>query len=291
MEDVRRIARPRDGVLGDAHHGEVRTACRERLLELGFDTEEVPFEEESAAFGALHGINVIGRRRPEGATGPALLLGAHYDSVSRCDGADDNSSGVAAVLEAARVLSEVELTSPLVVACWDLEEWGLLGARNWARAHRDEVGLALNLESVGVRKREADTQEIPPGLAFGFPLEALAVTFAGSRGDFIALVADERASQASEVLALAAQELAVPTVRLTLGDGQKNEDTYSDLRRSDHAAFWEVDVPAVMITDTAEFRNPHYHCTNGPDAVSDLDAGFLTAVTTLTARAVMSLQQ
>lgn len=289
MDDVREIAAPRDGVTDEPHHDVVRALCRERLTALGFTVEEHAFEEESPVFGPQEGVNVIGRLTPDGAHGPALLLGAHYDSVAGCAGADDNASGVAALFEAARLLSTKPPSTPLIAACWDLEEWGLLGARNFAREHAAEVGRVLNLESVGVRKLETGTQEVPPGLALGFPLESLGVTLAGNKGDFIALVADEHGAELSAALEQGARELELPTVRLTVGDGQKKEDAYADLRRSDHAAFWDVDVPAVMITDTAEFRSEHYHCIEGVDDVDDLDGAFLADVTTMLVRAVASV--
>ena len=64
--------------------------------------------------------------------------------------------------------------------------------------------------------------------------------------------------------------------------GLETSSLLSELRRSDHASFWDAGVPAMMLTDTAEFRNPHYHCSGGEDVVSDLDPAFAARVVAAT---------
>jgi hypothetical protein len=63
----------------------------------------------------------------------------------------------------------------------------------------------------------------------------------------------------------------------------------ADLRRSDHASFWDAGYPALMLTDTSEFRNLHYHCQGGPDVVADLDHRFATQVLAATVGAAAGL--
>jgi len=69
------------------------------------------------------------------------------------------------------------------------------------------------------------------------------------------------------------------------GGGQGPDRRQIQLRRSDHAAFWEAGFPALFITDTGEFRNDHYHCLGGPDEVADLDVDFAVGVTRATVEA------
>ena len=81
---------------------------------------------EREAYGT--GVNVIGVLDGTSAPAEQVVISAHYDSVANCPGADDNGSGVAGVLEAARVLSTSQHKRTLVVACWDEEEKGLIGS-------------------------------------------------------------------------------------------------------------------------------------------------------------------
>src|SRR5690606_6446465 len=103
----------------------VQDLCADRLTELGY---EVTLHN----YGS--GVNVIGRR--PGATAPdeIVMVGAHYDHIDDCRGADDNASGVAAALEIARVLATVETQRTTMIACWDQEELGLIGSEAFVTA-------------------------------------------------------------------------------------------------------------------------------------------------------------
>ena len=72
--------------------------------------------------------------------------------------------------------------------------------------------------------------------------------------------------------------MSLSTVVLPVPEGLKKSSTISALRRSDHASFWDVDYPAIVLGDTAEFRNPYYHCDKGLDEVADLDLDFATMI-------------
>jgi hypothetical protein len=67
-------------------------------------------------------------------------------------------------------------------------------------------------------------------------------------------------------------------VRLEVPDRLKNAFAARNLQRSDHAPFWRRDVPAMMLTDTANFRNPRYHCAEGADSVDSIDPAFVAKV-------------
>ena len=68
------------------------------------------------------------------------------------------------------------------------------------------------------------------------------------------------------------------SVIIDLPAGTETSDLFGDLRRSDHAAFWDAGYAAVFITDTSEFRNPHYHCVGGPDEIADLSEEFAVGI-------------
>jgi Zn-dependent M28 family amino/carboxypeptidase len=204
--------------------------------------------------------------------GPYLLLGAHYDSVPGTPGADDNASAAAAVLECARLLRGGGAGRVMFVF-FNREEDGLLGSREFVAGlpgRGRAVGEAHVFEMVGFRTRAPGSQRLPPGLPG---------VVAPDTGDFLGLIANRRSNAAAEdLLGLAATYLpGFPVLALKTYFGV--ERLLGHLHRSDHAPFWAAGLPAVMWTDTSEFRNPHYHRpTDTPDT---LDYDFLADVTRL----------
>lgn len=214
-------------------------------------------------------------------SGPYLLLGAHYDSVPGCPGADDNASAVAVCLECARLLTKHKVGSTMIVL-FNREEDGLLGSSEFVAGLRRnlpwKVEEAHIFEMVGYCSHAAGSQRKPPGL----PLVP-----APDVGDFLGLLANRHSNGvAEELLKLAATYIPQsPVVALKTYLGV--EKYLGHLQRSDHAPFWTARIPAIMWTDTSEFRNPHYHqATDTPDS---LDYDFMSQVTKLAlARAVTS---
>lgn len=246
--------------------------CASVLGELGFDLE-------LHAYGS--GTNVVGTLQGSGTARRAVVISAHYDSVEGCAGADDNASGVAGALGVARALATGSWTHDLVVACWDQEESGLIGSRAWAARAVDAgtaIDVAVSLEMIGYTDDAPDSQQLPSGVAVAFPDALAQVEANGLRGDFIALVSDPGALPMAEALAQHAPS-SLPTVRLDVPPSLVGSPLLSDLSRSDHASFWERGVPAVMVTDTANFRYGGYHCGDGPDTTSRLDLAFAADVT------------
>lgn len=270
QRDLTTVAAPRPP--GSPHHAAVRDLCAARLTSLGFTVERHDFGG---------GVNVVGVRPGADPAAPRVLVSAHYDHVAGCAGADDNASGVAGALEAARVLAQGRYDRTLVVACWDDEEGGLVGSTAYARraqSRGERVAVSYVFEMIGFRSTEPDSQRLPPGFSLLFSRQAAQVAENGNRGDFITLIADEGARDAAASLTRAAEAESLPSVTLSLTAAQTNSPLFGVLQRSDHAAFWRVGYPAIQITDTAEFRNPRYHCMAGPDTVESLDLDFMTRV-------------
>lgn len=268
--DLARVATPRPP--GSAHHDAVRDLCADRFAALGYTVER-------HAYGT--GTNVLGVKPGADATAGRVIVSAHYDHIEGCPGADDNGSGVAGLLEAARVLATGSYQRTLVVACWDEEERGLVGSRAYAtraRAAGESIAVAYAFEMIGYRSSEPNSQRLPTGLNLVFPRQAAQVRENEYRGDFIALIADERAREPAAALERSAAAVSLPTVSLPLTTGQTRSALYGDLQRSDHASFWNADYPAVQITDTAEFRNARYHCRSGQDTPDTLDPTFMRQV-------------
>ncbi len=259
----------------EPHWQVVQDHLAEQLAEFGYEVELDVYDT---------GINVIGRLRGT-LGGSDVLVSAHYDSVFNCQGADDNASGVAGALEAARVLAMGEYEQDLVIAFWDQEEVGLIGAASYverAVERGDDIAALYNLEMIGYTDDTPNAQTIPAGFDLIFPVGYAQIEDNEFRGDFITLVADDLIADGAAAMVAQAERLELPVVHLELDADLKNNPLLSDLRRSDHSPFWEVDYPAMMITDTSEFRFPNYHCDPEPDVVEDLDHAFSRKVVAAT---------
>lgn len=236
--------------------------CADRFAELGYEVTLDTFAT---------GTNVLGRK--VGGEG-TVVVGAHYDSVAGCDGADDNASGVAGVLELARMLQDAELDHDVLFACWDQEEAGLVGSTAWVRDHTEVVLEAWSLEMIGYASSAPNTQTLPFGIDLLFPNQAAAVAANDNRGDFIAFVADVPMQGSATDFQAHAHAIGLPVVPLLLNRNLVDSPFTGDLKRSDHAPFWAAGIPAVMLTDSANFRNQAYHCVGAPDTVDRLDFEF-----------------
>ncbi|MER7108707.1 M28 family peptidase [Streptomyces sp. NPDC000229] len=240
----------------------------------------------------LTGANLLAEP-PGGIPRPTVVVGAHLDTVEGSPGADDNASGVAALLEVARLLGGLPRPPAVTLLVSDMEELGLIGSRfaaRWLRRHRSVMGM-ICLESVGYFTTAPGSQRMPAGFDRGFPRVAGAVRSAGLRGDFT-LVVHRRSTRAAATLWGAAAEATEPALPcITLGDPRPEGPwgalaglavpPLAHLDRSDHAAFWNLGIPALMLTDTANFRNPHYHRPS--DTPDTLDHRRLAAVAVATA--------
>lgn len=212
---------------------------------------------------------------PGAADQALLLLGAHYDSVPGSPGADDNASAVAALLACAQAWRRHAPQQGLCCVAFNREEDGLLGSLDFARECLAPGGLRLRgahiLEMLGYCDPRPGSQAGPAGLPVRLP----------QCGDFISVVGNRISHElVDQVLATARAhlpELPVYGLKVYLGA----ERYFGHLRRSDHAPLWDAGVPALMWTDTAEFRNPHYH--QASDTADTLDYAFLQQVTRLVA--------
>lgn len=196
-----------------------------------------------------------------------LIIGAHFDTVPGTPGADDNASGVAALLETARTASEAwGPGAPLEFVGFNLEELGMVGACHYAASlKRRKVPLIgmLSLEMLGFTESQG-LQQYPPLLKRFYPREGNFIGLAANRRSRALLKTVERAMRA--VPSLPVETLLVPA----------NGWLVPESRLSDHSPFWDAGYPALLITDTAFLRNPHYH--QASDTLKTLDMGFLARV-------------
>ena len=234
----------------------------------------MPVEREPFRYNNFEVANIIAEITPATDTARRYVLGAHYDSVRGTVGADDNASSVAVQLETARQLQSLVLRQNLDIAVqfvsFTLEEppaygSGLMGSRVRARQAKQDgerIDGMLCLEMVGYTCREPGCQTYPVPLMFrNYPRE----------GNFIGIVGDFHSQQLTRSVYRAfCRNSLLPAVKITVPCGGR---LMPSVRLSDHASFWDQGYKAVMITDTAFFRNPHYHMPT--DTMEKLDYRFM----------------
>jgi Zn-dependent M28 family amino/carboxypeptidase len=257
LADLQQLVRPRHARWDELGLMSVRSFVLEELQVHG----EV--EQHHFGKGADAGVNLILRlpgQRPELAP---VLVAAHYDGPLGSPGADDNASGVAALLELARRWAQTPPKRPVWLVAFDQEEWGMVGSAALARELKSSgqrLHLMLSLEMLGYTAEEQN-----------YPLEAMKALY-GSRGDFIALVAN---TGAAALLPGLSRGMGAHVKTKVLPVPFKGRQL-PDVRLSDHSPFWDEGYNAVMVTDTSFMRNPHYHQPS--DTIETLDLPFLQAV-------------
>jgi hypothetical protein len=257
---VERVAVPRHYLVERAANEDVALWIAAQLQGFGYDVQMQ---------GQWRNVVAV----PKNSSGKLVVVGAHYDSVGGCAGADDNASAVAALLECARVCAGLDSPPRVCFVAFNREEDGFLGSFDfvkWLVTRRTlSVTHAHVLEMVGFASDLPGSQQIPSGLPVEVP----------NTGNFLGLLANGNSSRILDSVLRTAStyvpELPVIGLHVTLG----LERFFPVLLRSDHAPFWERQIPATMWTDTSEFRNPYYHQPG--DKPHTLNYKFLRAVTQL----------
>ena len=253
----------------------------DRFAALGYEVTEHPFADNGRLFR-----NIIatcrGRARPD----ERVVVMAHYDTVAGSPGADDNASGVAVLLETAELLSQFRFERTIHFVGVSLEEnvseaeagTGTRGSRALAVHARENawnIAGVVVLESVAYAGDEV-VQTVPVGVPVPVP----------ASGNFIAVVGNERSKDLVDGFSRAVARLGgtLPLVPLAVPG---NGEALPDSRRSDHAPFWDAGYRAIMLTDTTNFRNPHYH--GSTDTLETLNLDFAARVCQATAGLIAEL--
>jgi len=260
---------------------EAEAYIHREFLSYGLEVFQDPFPFAGQIFSTL-----IARGACD-PTAPRLILGAHFDAVPGTPGADDNASGVACLLEAARIytslrknLSRVARTAPTAVefVAFNCEEYGMLGSQAYAQKLKQQKARVLgmlSLEMVGFSSKVRGSQKMPLFLKPFYP----------DVGDFIGLVANTKSRAFLKKIKGIFQSVeGLPVESLIL---PANGWVFPDARLSDHSPFWDEGFEALLVTDTSFYRNPHYHSSG--DRVETLDLSFLAKVTEAVARTACQL--
>jgi Zn-dependent M28 family amino/carboxypeptidase len=279
-EHVTRLEGVRHPCAAPERHRAARAYVAAERAALGLVVDLVPFSFRRRTYHNV--VGVVPGRDPGR---PRLLVGAHFDSTAHTPGADDNASGVAALLECARLVAARAPGAGVEFVGLDLEELQTLtgryrvGSRALARAKRaraEPLAGALILEMVGYRDPTPGAQTVPPLLGIAVP----------RTGDFLAAVGDGRSRELLTGF-VAAARAAVPELSVIAYRTRLRGWLQPLTRLSDNASFWDARYPSLMLTDTAFLRNPHYH--QASDTSATLDYGFMAMVTAATAGAVVRL--
>jgi Peptidase family M28 len=198
-----------------------------------------------------------------------VIIGAHYDSVSGCPGANDNGSGVAALLALARRAPQSALRTLRFVAFaneepsyFQTEQMGSMVYASRCKARGDRIVAMISLETIGYYSNKTGSQKYPAlGLGAIYP----------TAGNFIGFVGNiSSRALVRQSIGIFRQHATIPSEGAALPSGVPG------VGWSDHWAFWQHGYPAIMITDTAPFRYPHYH--EPTDTPEKLDYDSMTRV-------------
>jgi Zn-dependent M28 family amino/carboxypeptidase len=229
---------------------------RTQLTRAGGATSDQPYNARGRTYR-----NVIAAFGPD--TRARIVVGAHYDADGPLPGADDNASGVAGLIELAYLLGRSPPRTRVELVAYSLEELPFFGTADMGSAvhvhslqqQRAEVRAMFSLEMIGYFSDEPASQE--------FPLDALR-PFYPSRGNFIAVVGKPGQTSLVRKIKRAMRNASpLPVHSINAPRWVPGVDF------SDHVSYWDAGYPAVMITDTAWYRNPNYHTAR--DTAETLD--------------------
>jgi hypothetical protein len=217
-------------------------------------------------------VNIYGKQKRD----EIIIVGAHYDTVWLSPGADDNASGVAALLEIARGLHGQNFSRTIRLVAFTNEEWPFYGRKHmgslvnakYSSDRNEQIAGMLSLEMLGYYSSEPHSQVYPKPLSYFYPHHANFIAFVSnisSRELLHDVIKEFRVSRQFPSEGLIAPQFLLP-----------------DIRRSDNSSFWSYGFPAVMVTDTSNYRNKNYHTIGDLPRTLDYDS---------MARVVLGLRQ
>lgn len=226
------------------------------MTQIGYRVSVLPYDANGVAVENLE-IEIKGSATPD----EIIVVGAHYDSVPKCPAANDNGSGVAGVIEMARALKDAKPARTIRFVFFVNEEMPFflddkMGSAVYAKRCKDrgdKIVAMFSIETIGYYSDEKGSQKYPKPFEQFFP----------TQGNFIAFVGNV------ESLPLVRESIGIfRDVAKFPSEGIGAPAQVPGIRNSDHASFWAHGYPGVMITDTANFRYPHYHLpTDTPDKI------------------------
>jgi Peptidase family M28 len=256
-----------------------------------------PAGAKAVTYRQLVGANIVGIKHGVEST-DVILVGAHHDTIRDSPGADDNTASVAALLELARVLGPHAFRDTIVLAAFDMEELSMFGSREMVAllTSTRRVRGAVVYETMSYSASGPHTQTVPGGLGWIYPGQVSRIRQRDCRGDWTAVLYRQSAIEIARVFGGALAHAAGPDATILLRDPRDLPvigrlagavPFGAQFSRSDHLSFWDAGIPAILVTDTANFRNPHYH--QPTDTPETLDYPRVAAIVEATAVTVAKL--
>lgn len=244
-------------------------------IEANFTRHQLQTNRLAFSFGLVPSENITGRKPGLWQEKSTIIVDAHFDAVVNSPGADDNGSSMAAVLIASKILHNFNFEKTIQFIGFDKEENGLIGSlyyvNNSIPAYQ-QTEAVLNMEMIGYYSDAPNSQSVPAGFSQLFPAAIDSITAGGNQGVWLFTVGNTNSTSLSFAFDTIARN-NVPDVKSLVLNVPANGQIAPDLRRSDHAPFWDAGFKALMLTDGADFRNPNYH-TPG-DSLGTLNIPFL----------------
>jgi len=251
----RNVSHQYDGLLAAAEFIE------QSLVDAGYETSDQAFDVDGQIVRNI-AVEIQGSTRPD----EVLVVGAHYDTIPNCPGANDNGSAVVANLALARSFSPSNGAAPPERTIrfvffvneerpyYGTESMGSLRYAQKCQADGDKIIGMICLETIGYYSNTPGSQRYPTRwLGYLYP----------TTGNFITVVGNIASRRFVHQVIRGLRRTAIPS------QGMAAPHLLKDIFRSDHASFWRCGYPALMITDTANFRYAHYHTPE--DTVDKVD--------------------
>lgn len=246
----------------------------ERFFDYGLEAYRQEF-----MLGGYRGHNISGKLKGQINELNTLLVVAHFDTQADSPGANDNASGLAVMLEAARILSELHLKKSIVFVGLDLQKQGAIGAKRYIqnlKAHEiSSIDAGYNLDNVGVYSDTPLSQELSKKQEKMFSRLTSTLDRKSWRGDFLFAISDAQSIPSRNTFT----EMASAYVPGLTVEGLKTAGKGSEkilFGNGVYAHFWERGIPMVLLTDGAESRNKFYE--SGDDTAEGLNFSRMNAV-------------
>ena len=239
------------------------------------------FQEQQYVYNEKAIKNLIFEKPGQYKPGEIIIIGAHYDTVLDSPGADDNATAVACLLALIRMLHHYDNHRTIRFVAFTLEEppfFGTeqMGSRFYARSCKekdDNIVAMIALEMLGFYSEKRGSQKYPfPDMRGQY----------SDQGNFIAVVGNDQSHQFGIDFAESIKETSLIKTETIISGS-----TVHGIDLSDHSSFWKYDYPAIMITDTAFYRNPHYH--EASDTIDKLNFKYFTRLVFALANALQKL--
>lgn len=257
-----------------------------------YEKGRFPAGTKPAIYREIAGANVLGIKEGR-ASRDTIIVGAHHDTIRDSPGADDNTASIAALMELARVLAPYSFRDTIMLAAFDMEEIGRFGSTALVKQLSQErtIKAAIVFETMSYIDDTPDTQLVPKGLRLFYSQQAERMRQRKFAGDWTLVIYRNSSADLAQAFGTGLAHVAGAHVPMLMRDPVDLTIVKRVLRyvvpfvnnfgRSDNYSFWEAGIPAIMITDTANFRNPNYH--QPTDTPETLDYNRLAEIVAATA--------